>query len=106
MDDETYQDIKDDTVDECSKFGNVTACFIPRPHTPSLPSDDHIGMVFVAFETEEAAMACRDRLQGRKFDGKSVSAKCIEPVVLKKIYPEWDGGSDVVETPAGFGQSV
>ena len=51
-----------DTKEECEKFGKVACCFIPRARDPSLPptaADQHIGLVFVAFETEEGAAACR-----------------------------------------------
>ena len=67
-------------IEECSKFGEVAACFIPRPRPPSEPvtaADEHIGKIFVAFKDAACAAAAKDKLHGRKFDGKSVAAKVL-----------------------------
>jgi hypothetical protein len=72
------QEIKEDTIEECKKFGSVVACIVPTPHPPSEPAtaaDEHVGKIFVAFTDAAAASAAKDKLHGRKFDGKSVVAK-------------------------------
>jgi len=65
-------------IEECTKFGEVVACVIPVPHPPSepaTPADEHIGKIFVAFKDVASASTAKEKLHGRKFDGKSVVAK-------------------------------
>jgi hypothetical protein len=65
-------------IEECTKFGQVVACIIPRPHPPSepvTPADEHIVKIFVAFKDAASASIAKEKLHGRKFDGKSVVAK-------------------------------
>jgi len=80
--------MQEDTIEECSKSGQVEACVIPQPHPPSepvTPADEHIGKIFVAFKDLAGAAAAKKTLHGRKFDGKSVVAKVSCPPLLRRV---------------------
>jgi len=71
------KEIKEETIEECSKCGGVVACIIPRPHAAgeaATAADEHLGKIFVAFENTAGAAAAKEKLHGRSFDGKSVVA--------------------------------
>lgn len=71
LDDQEYNDIKEDVHDECSKYGQVEAVVIPRPgYDPT-----GVGKVYVKFDSVESATAARDALAGRKFDSRTVVAQ-------------------------------
>ncbi|CAN0000243.1 unnamed protein product, partial [Heterosigma akashiwo] len=70
-DDETYDEILEDTQDECSKFGAVQTIAIPRPKD----GPHGVGLVFVHYSSEEEAKKAIDALSGRTFAGNTVEAK-------------------------------
>ena len=65
---EDYQDIHEDTLEECKKYGRVISIVIPRPseHTSG------IGKIFVEFSTIEEAIRAKSALAGLKFNDKRV----------------------------------
>eukprot|EP00743_Colponemidia_sp_Colp-15_P005210 GILK01005605.1.p1 GENE.GILK01005605.1~~GILK01005605.1.p1 ORF type:complete len:527 (+),score=86.12 GILK01005605.1:42-1622(+) len=72
VDTQEYEDIVEDTKEECSKHGNVISVAIPRP----MPGEkvEGVGKVFVEFETEEEAQKARRALHHRKFASRVVEA--------------------------------
>lgn len=79
MDDEEYEDILEDIVDECSKHGIVKSIEIPRPlksdpeaHVPGL------GKVFVEFDSATDAQRAQRNLSGRRFANRLVVTSCFD----------------------------
>ncbi|KAK1975269.1 U2 snRNP auxilliary factor [Colletotrichum cereale] len=71
MDNDDYEEIKEDVHEECSKFGTVLDTKIPRPVGGSRQSAG-VGKIFVKFETKEAAKKALQALAGRKFADRTV----------------------------------
>ncbi|KAK6226859.1 U2 snRNP auxilliary factor [Colletotrichum tabaci] len=71
MDNDDYEEIKEDVQEECSKFGNVLDIKIPRPVGGSRQSAG-VGKIFVRFETTESAKKALQALAGRKFADRTV----------------------------------
>lgn len=91
-DKEICEEIKEDTIEECSKFGKVQTCVIPTPNAadaPPGPQDQYVGTIFVAFEDTAGAAAAKAKLDGRKFDGKAVAAKYFEEAKLTELEPTY-----------------
>eukprot|EP00588_Corethron_pennatum_P013678 CAMPEP_0194267378 /NCGR_PEP_ID=MMETSP0169-20130528/1900_1 /TAXON_ID=218684 /ORGANISM="Corethron pennatum, Strain L29A3" /LENGTH=399 /DNA_ID=CAMNT_0039008203 /DNA_START=124 /DNA_END=1323 /DNA_ORIENTATION=+ len=71
--DADYEDILEDTKEECAQFGSLKDVVIPRIGEPGE------GKIFLEYMgTEHAAAAIRG-LQGRTFDGRKVEAKYFDP---------------------------
>ncbi|KAK3336008.1 hypothetical protein B0T19DRAFT_408204 [Cercophora scortea] len=71
MDNEDYEEIKDDVEEECSKFGKILSLKIPRPIGGSRQSAG-VGKIFIKFETSESATKALRALAGRKFADRTV----------------------------------
>jgi len=71
MDNDDYEEIKEDVQEECAKFGTVLDIKIPRPVGGSRQSAG-VGKIFVKFETKEAANKALKALAGRKFADRTV----------------------------------
>ncbi|KAK2009595.1 hypothetical protein LZ32DRAFT_608244 [Colletotrichum eremochloae] len=71
MDNDDYEEIKEDVQEECAKFGTVLDIKIPRPVGGSRQSAG-VGKIFVKFETKEAAKKALQALAGRKFADRTV----------------------------------
>jgi Transcriptional repressor len=65
--DEEYQDIMEDTKDECSQFGSLKSVIIPR-------SGPGATKIFLEYLTKEDAAKAITGLAGRTFDGRKVLA--------------------------------
>lgn len=65
--DEDYEEILEDTKDECSSFGMLKNIEIPR-------TGDGKGRIFLEYLTKDDAANAIRQLQGRTFDGKKVEA--------------------------------
>ena len=65
---EEYQDILDDTTEQCREFGTLVSVIIPR--------NDEIGAtkIFLEYQTIDDAAKAIAGLQGRTFDGRLVEA--------------------------------
>ncbi|KAK9458265.1 hypothetical protein V1511DRAFT_492174 [Dipodascopsis uninucleata] len=70
-DNDEYEDIKEDVIEECSKFGTVMDVKIPRP-TASNKNTSGLGKIFVRFEKEESCVSALKSLAGRKFADRTV----------------------------------
>ncbi|KAF6840366.1 u2 snrnp auxilliary factor [Colletotrichum musicola] len=71
MDNDDYEEIKEDVGEECAKFGQVLDIKIPRPVGGSRQSAG-VGKIFVKFETKEVAKKALQALAGRKFADRTV----------------------------------
>ena len=67
-DPDEYQDILEDTREECGQFGTLKSVVIPRKGEPGATK------VFLEYETVEEAGKALEGLQGRTFDGRLVEA--------------------------------
>ena len=65
---EEYQDILDDTKEQCGEFGTLVSVIIPR--------NDEVGAtkIFLEYHTIDDAAKAIAGLQGRTFDGRLVEA--------------------------------
>jgi RNA recognition motif. (a.k.a. RRM, RBD, or RNP domain) len=63
-----YQDILDDTTEQCSEFGKLKSVIIPRSGEVGATE------IFLEYETAGDAAAAIAGLQGRTFDGRLVEA--------------------------------
>ena len=64
--------IKEDTTEECEKFGPVTACKVPFA-----ANDERL--IYVRWETIDGAAKAMAGLHGRKFAGRTVAVSCVPP---------------------------
>ena len=93
-DDTVYVEIREDMEEEAASFGPVRQVAIPRPGDPlpppkpSLYAEDEpqapppegalpagLGLVFLAFATQQGATAAQRALDGRMFGGRIVRAR-------------------------------
>ncbi|ESP05033.1 hypothetical protein LOTGIDRAFT_156290 [Lottia gigantea] len=65
QDSEELEDIKEDIVNECRKFGEVLNCLIPT-------TGQAVGKVYVCFSSHSDAKAAYSRLNGRTFNNRTV----------------------------------
>mmetsp|Transcript_19966 Transcript_19966/g.25153 ORF Transcript_19966/g.25153 Transcript_19966/m.25153 type:complete len:699 (+) Transcript_19966:104-2200(+) len=93
VDDQEFEDIKEDVADECNKFGTVKSIEIPRPaaageHVPGL------GKIFLEFADLVGASKARKSLAGRTFANKKVEATFYpEDLFNDKIFEQSDAGT-------------
>ncbi|KAK4181185.1 putative splicing factor U2AF 50 kDa subunit [Triangularia setosa] len=71
MDNDDYEEIRDDVQEECEKFGKIISLKIPRPVGGSRQSAG-VGKIFIKFENHEAANKALRALAGRKFADRTV----------------------------------
>lgn len=72
---ELFDEMIEDTKEECSTFGIVQAVTVPRPGAVGAPPTKGLGRLFVEMSTEEEAKAVLVALKGRTFDGRTVDVK-------------------------------
>lgn len=74
-DDEEYQEIMEDILEECGKYGTVRSIEIPRPPKHQGDEEKHVpglGKVFVEFDSATEAQRAQVNLAGRRFANKVV----------------------------------
>ncbi|KAK3393185.1 hypothetical protein B0H63DRAFT_457689 [Podospora didyma] len=71
MDNDDYEEIRDDIQEECEKFGKIISLKIPRPVGGSRQSAG-VGKIFIKFENSEVATKALRALAGRKFADRTV----------------------------------
>jgi splicing factor U2AF subunit len=69
---EEYQDILEDTREECSQFGTLQQVVIPKAGEPGATK------VFLEYATEADAGNAIRALSRRTFDGRQVTAKYFD----------------------------
>lgn len=67
-DDAEYNDILEDTKEECSQYGQLISVIIPKKGLPG------VGKIFLEYASSDDAARAVEGLQGRTFDGKLVQA--------------------------------
>lgn len=78
--DEDYNEIMEDTKDECSQFGALTKLVIPR-------TGPGMGKIFLEYQSSTDCTKALNALQGRTFDGRKVVATYfIEDKFAKEDY--------------------
>ncbi|KAK1315003.1 Splicing factor U2af large subunit B [Acorus calamus] len=73
MNDKDYQDILDDMIGECEKFGPLENVVIPRPNPSGEPTPG-VGKVFLQYTDTSSSARAKAALHGRKFDSNVVTA--------------------------------
>ena len=78
---EEYEDIMEDTREECSQFGELVSVIIPKAGEPGATK------IFLEYATPQDAAKAIQALQGRTFDGRLVQANyCDEAKFASKNY--------------------
>jgi len=78
---EEYDDIMEDTREECSQFGELISVIIPKAREPGATK------IFLEYATPQDAAKAIQALQGRTFDGRLVQATyCDEAKFASKNY--------------------
>jgi RNA-binding protein 39 len=73
-------DIKEDTTDECSRFGDVKHCFV-EPREPG-------GLVYLCFGSLAGAAGAAAHLNGRWFAGRTITVEYLDPQVYVNKCPD------------------
>ncbi|KAM7193486.1 hypothetical protein V8F20_008389 [Naviculisporaceae sp. PSN 640] len=71
MDNDDYEEIKEDIETECEKYGKILALKIPRPVGGGRNSAG-VGKIFIKYDTPESATKALRALAGRKFADRTV----------------------------------
>ncbi|KAK5205642.1 hypothetical protein LTR47_007628 [Exophiala xenobiotica] len=71
IDNDDYEEICEDVMEECSKYGKIVAMKIPRPSGGSRQSAG-VGKIFIKYEDSESAKKALQALAGRKFADRTV----------------------------------
>jgi len=71
MDNDDYEEIRDDVQEECEKFGKILSLKIPRPTGGSRQSAG-VGKIYIKYETPEECTKALRALAGRKFADRTV----------------------------------
>lgn len=87
QDDESYQELLEDVIDECSLHAKIGSVVIPRAASEQFPSH-LIGKIFVFVNDEEGAKSLRKAVHGRKFNGNIVEAGYYpEHLFSNQVFP-------------------
>lgn len=80
-----YEEIREDTHEECSKFGKVAHVTVdPRGST---------GLIYVLYETPSQRQAAELALNGRWFEGKKILAAGIDDSIWQALAQQAQGNS-------------
>lgn len=80
-----YDEIREDTHDECAKFGKVLHVTVdPRGTT---------GLIYVLYETPQQRMAAEAALNGRWFEGKKIVAQGIDDSIWQALAAQATSGA-------------
>lgn len=71
LDNDDYEEIMEDVMEECTKYGKVLSLKIPRP-TGGNRQAPGVGKIYVKFDTPDAASSALKALAGRKFSDRTV----------------------------------
>ena len=64
-----FKDVKEDTIEECSKFGKVLNCKVDK--------ESKSGMVYLEFSNEEEAKVAAEKMHGRWFAKRRIISKYV-----------------------------
>ncbi len=71
LDNDDYEEIMEDVMEECTKYGKVLSLKIPRP-TGGNRQAPGVGKIYVKFDVADAASSALKALAGRKFSDRTV----------------------------------
>ncbi|KAJ3620930.1 hypothetical protein Zmor_008634, partial [Zophobas morio] len=77
VDDEEYDDLKEDIREECAKYGNILGIEIPRLSTDGSEVKG-LGKVFIKYSTIEEAQIAQSKTAGRKFADRTVLTSYLD----------------------------
>jgi hypothetical protein len=82
-----WEEVQEDIASEANKYGTVVSMHVPAKDVSSILSlkgdaPDAVPIV-VEFEAEPGAVAAAQKLNNRRFDGRLVTAHCIDESVAK-----------------------
>lgn len=81
VDEQAYQEVLEDTREECSQFGKLISVVIPKK------GETGEGKIFLEYETTNDAAQAIQALEGRTFDGRRVQAtSCAEAKFVAMDY--------------------
>lgn len=84
-DDEEYEDIRDDIYWEIQdKYGAIAAIQVPRPAPTPEQDPPGVGLVFVAFQKPDSAVAALAGLHRRLFGDNRVDAQAYDQLRFEK----------------------
>lgn len=69
---DSESEIKEDIEEECSKYGTILECKIPRP--AGVRSSAGVGKIYIKYEDAEKAQTAIKSLAGRQFSRRTVLA--------------------------------
>ncbi|KAF1975179.1 hypothetical protein BU23DRAFT_552594 [Bimuria novae-zelandiae CBS 107.79] len=72
LNDEEYEEIKEDIQEECSKYGTILEIKVPRP--AGVRSSAGVGKIYIKYEDPEKAQTAIKSLAGRQFSRRTVLA--------------------------------
>ncbi|KAJ4288051.1 hypothetical protein N0V90_012068 [Kalmusia sp. IMI 367209] len=72
LNDEDYEEIKEDVEEECSKYGTIVEVKIPRP--AGVRSSAGVGKIYIKYEDADKAQVAIKALAGRQFSRRTVLA--------------------------------
>ncbi|KAJ1969848.1 hypothetical protein H4R35_006032 [Dimargaris xerosporica] len=75
---EVDDDLQEETMEECQRYGLVLSCKVFEATDDSIPSDKAV-RIFVQFAAPDAAEQARQDLDGRYFGGRRVTATYFDP---------------------------
>jgi len=70
LNDQFYEEIKEDIMNECKNFGSILSIKIPRPTENKELSN--VGKIYLEYETTDQCMAAYKALAGRKYNERTV----------------------------------
>lgn len=84
---EGYADVMEDVRSECLRHGAVISVHIPQPNSSTSSTSSstatsgakNFGKIFVEFATAQQAHAASLALDGRKYNGRTVSTSFCDP---------------------------
>lgn len=99
VNDESYNELIEDILEECNSHGNVESIIIPRPIQPETTCPG-MKQIFVLFANKEGAEKTKAAVTGRTFGGKPVVAYYYPESLFKKmtyeVTDDFLAGPDVV----------
>lgn len=95
VDEQAYDELIEDVASECQKYGTVLKVHVPRDR-----ASPAYGVVFVHFTDAAGAAQAKDKIQGRKFNGKVVQAVCFP----EKLFVDGEYTLSVDFDPVAYAQ--
>ncbi|XP_020174293.1 splicing factor U2af large subunit A-like [Aegilops tauschii subsp. strangulata] len=73
-DDDEFEDLVEDVIEEARTFGNLVKVVIPRPSPGSNPAVAGVGKAFLEYACLDSSSHCRRSMDRRWFAGRRIAA--------------------------------